>query len=961
MRRALWRGTAFVALLLAATTGSSCTTEPAREPRGGTTANAPPARPVELAALPDLPPIRFDAGSKQSAVMVVGVEVESVVVDPLAAVTLRIALKNAGALAVTGVVHVALPGSTITAQSEDGVALSPSMAPADHGDLAFQTAPTSLDPGAEKTIVVRFAAALVGPSRSVGLRLAALGPLTKGPLADLTFRSDNPAPEGLTVANQTFSRVASTVKPARPIRSAVVLLDTSARRSRDLAAQWSFVRDLAKKLAPDTPLIVAAYDEAPVELYRGTAGYLPSSLASTFASRGALGRANVDQALAWAVAQGGPATDRIVIVSDALQAERRANVSAWIAPWKVAASGLNTRIDVVVPSGARSQAGIEVLASAAPRGGRVVGLYEDALALVDADDSEGWNVPSAAAWPTNASAAVGEIVTKTQASSPSNDAGLPAWVAQAPAATTNRAALSALEIATSARPFRNPDGSVDDPLASANSEPHAPRRQSPHTRDPLSSELDESAYNKRVETGALTNKPEAQPIVDKPAVEKPKPDVPEVRGTLPPDAIQGIVRRNFGRFRACYQEVLRKIPSSAGRVVVEFTIHPTGIVSLARSLSSDITDSRFVSCVVTAFEALSFPPSDRDPITVKYPFTLAKTDGEAPPPPITTTVPWKGMAKTAPLAEAPKEPWRGTTKLVYEAIARGDTEVALEAAERLVSERPEDALGYLLLTDALAAAGEGDRAMRAASSLVDLAPADVGATLLAAGRLRAIKTAESEAAAQNILQATLLRNENPATVLQALAVGYARQGAFRTSLQLLDVGLGSTKVSGSVALRDALRADLAIYGAAAVRADPSLRLSYSLWLADVGVVVADPGAFRASISWSGEATDVDLMVQDIGLSRTTRITPALPTGGRHLGDVASGPAIEAFYYDRSLGGRAYPYVMTARLRSSTHRFDAGVVEIAELNDRGLFFSSKPFVVEVAGADVEVMRLEQAHP
>lgn len=954
MNRALARGTGFLALVLAATTGASCGVGPARDPGAASPQRTVVAKPIELEALAALPPIRFDAGSKQSAVMVVGVEAQSAVVDPVAAVTLRIVLKNAGAAATTGVVHIALPSSTLTAQSEDGAPLLPSREPAGHGDLMFQTAAISIEPGAERPLVVRFAAALTGPSRSVVLRFAALGPLADGPLGDLTLRSEQPVgAEGITVAGQTFARVAPSANASRPIRSAVVLLDTSARRTRDLPAQWSFVRDLAKKLAPDTPLVVAAYDEAPVELYRGTAGYMPSSIGASFASRGALGRANVDRALSWALAQGGAATDRIMIVSDALQAEQSANLTAWLAPWKVAASALNTRIDVVVPSGARSLAGIAALVSASPRGGRTVGLYEDGAmaALVAADDSEGWN----GAFPV----AVGEVVTRSQARGAADSTGLPPWVADVQEAPKFRSATSALEIATGARPFRKSDGSLDDTLAQRSSPgPSVATTKNPHTTDPLSSDLDESAYDKRIEARAVPDKPEPQLAAA--VVEKVKPpETPTVRGTLPPDAIQGIVRRNFGRFRACYQEVLRKIPSSAGRVVVEFTIHPTGIVSLARSLSSDITDSRFVSCVVTAFEALSFPPSDREPITVKYPFTLAKTDGEAHNTPATTAVPWKGAAKTAPLPDAPKEPWLGTTKLVYQAIARGDTDAAIAAGERAVDERPGDWLGYVLLSDALAAAGEGDRAARAAASVAELAPSTVHAALTAVGRLRVLKAIESEAAAQNILQSALTRNENAPALLQALAAGYARQGAFRTSLQLLDVALGSTRVSGSVALRDALRADMAIYGAAAVHADPSLRLSYGLWLADVGVVPADPGAFRASVSWIGDATDLDLVVRDIGLSKTTRITPALPTGGRHLGNVEHGPALETFYYDRSLGGRAYPYTLSARLRSTPDRFDTGVVEVADLNDDGLRFSSKPFVIEVADAEVEVMRLEGA--
>jgi len=49
-----------------------------------------------------------------------------------------------------------------------------------------------------------------------------------------------------------------------------------------------------------------------------------------------------------------------------------------------------------------------------------------------------------------------------------------------------------------------------------------------------------------------------------------------VNGRLPPEVIQRIVRQNFGRFRLCYEDGLRKNPTLQGRVAIKFVIDRGG-------------------------------------------------------------------------------------------------------------------------------------------------------------------------------------------------------------------------------------------------------------------------------------------------------------------------------------------------------------------------------------------------
>ncbi len=92
-----------------------------------------------------------------------------------------------------------------------------------------------------------------------------------------------------------------------------------------------------------------------------------------------------------------------------------------------------------------------------------------------------------------------------------------------------------------------------------------------------------------------------------------------VNGRLPPEVIQRIVRQHLGRFRLCYENGLHRDPTLRGRVVVKFVIDRSGSVSTAADGGSELTDSGVVSCIVSAFESLSFPQPEGGIVTVTYP------------------------------------------------------------------------------------------------------------------------------------------------------------------------------------------------------------------------------------------------------------------------------------------------------------------------------------------------------
>lgn len=83
--------------------------------------------------------------------------------------------------------------------------------------------------------------------------------------------------------------------------------------------------------------------------------------------------------------------------------------------------------------------------------------------------------------------------------------------------------------------------------------------------------------------------------------------------------IQRIVRENFGRFRTCYEDGLRRNRDLQGKVTVKFMIDTTGKVAMTADGGSDLPDPNVVQCIVRRFGELSFPKPEGGMVTVVYP------------------------------------------------------------------------------------------------------------------------------------------------------------------------------------------------------------------------------------------------------------------------------------------------------------------------------------------------------
>jgi Ca-activated chloride channel family protein len=228
-----------------------------------------------------------------------------------------------------------------------------------------------------------------------------------------------------------------------------------------------------------------------------------------------------------------------------------------------------------------------------------------------------------------------------------------------------------------------------------------------------------------------------------------KTSVPRVRmgattvsGRLPPEVIQRIVRQNFGRFRLCYENGLRKNPDLQGRVAVRFVITREGSVGSAGNAGSDMPDSNVVNCVVRAFQGLAFPQPEGGIVTVIYPISFSPEGGggRSSVRPLRwsggfSTESWVGkadegwrkeggdaIARLMKDLESSPESRRAREALISGLLSRGRFEDALREATQYVVLDPDRVRAHELVAQAAAALGDEEAALHSLESEIEIDP-----------------------------------------------------------------------------------------------------------------------------------------------------------------------------------------------------------------------------------------------
>jgi len=100
----------------------------------------------------------------------------------------------------------------------------------------------------------------------------------------------------------------------------------------------------------------------------------------------------------------------------------------------------------------------------------------------------------------------------------------------------------------------------------------------------------------------------------------------DIQGKLPPEIVKRIVRANFPRFRACYQQGLKKDPDLSGTVSTSFVIDSTGAVDNVTLGKGTMKDTQVAECVRGVFKTLSFPEPEAGKVKVTYPIDFHNDD-----------------------------------------------------------------------------------------------------------------------------------------------------------------------------------------------------------------------------------------------------------------------------------------------------------------------------------------------
>ncbi len=240
-----------------------------------------------------------------------------------------------------------------------------------------------------------------------------------------------------------------------------------------------------------------------------------------------------------------------------------------------------------------------------------------------------------------------------------------------------------------------------------------------------------------------------------------------------------------------------------------------------------------------------------------------------PPPPRPTNPDWvKGagwkpdpayLEKLAKAVAAAPHDRRERNKLGWSLQAAGKDRELLEAALDWQAYDPRNPQVYEYLSEALRALEDEDAALRAISSIAEVAPNDSG-LLNRAGYL-AIREG-LPVMAETLFRAALVRRPDHHNNHRGLALALWFQDRHADALEVLLGALGTEFHSRYGNLKRVLReeAQTILHAWAQARPDDTARIK--LWSGKLGVEPAAPPPLRFTLAWETDANDVDLHVVD---------------------------------------------------------------------------------------------------
>jgi protein TonB len=91
------------------------------------------------------------------------------------------------------------------------------------------------------------------------------------------------------------------------------------------------------------------------------------------------------------------------------------------------------------------------------------------------------------------------------------------------------------------------------------------------------------------------------------------------KGSRPREEVEIVFDRNKGALYALYGRALRDAPELQGKLVLEFTISPSGEITMCRVVSSELNNPELEKKIVARVRLIKFPPGEVEPLTVSKP------------------------------------------------------------------------------------------------------------------------------------------------------------------------------------------------------------------------------------------------------------------------------------------------------------------------------------------------------
>jgi hypothetical protein len=426
---------------------------------------------------------------------------------------------------------------------------------------------------------------------------------------------------------------------------------------------------------------------------------------------------------------------------------------------------------------------------------------------------------------------------------------------------------------------------------------------------------------------------------------------------LPNALVTPVLRGAFAaRVRACYARASERAGTTE-RLALALSVSDKGSVSDVYVSSGNLADAQARACIVTAARQLRFPKPEAGSAAVQAGLELSLV-AAARPNPQAPEIARPARPRASPGVPTPNidDAYDGVLASVFQALKAGDTVAALRQASVARERDPGDVVALIALGEALEAQHDTSRAARAYGSLIDLFPGRADLRRMAGERLERLPEAGLVLAIDSYRKAVELRPDHPSAhrlLAYALLKHGDGKGAFAALEQALERGFALDRFEAAERI---LLEDLALAGAAWLRAEPQAQSAIATALSRRGTSVDAKPSLRFVLNWETDANDVDFHIYDGRGGHAYYMRPRLASGGALYADITSGYGPECF----TIPGRprAYPYVLQAHYYArGPMGYGMGKLQVVEHDGSGsLRFAEHPFMIMKDKAFVELGRV-----